>query len=625
MMMNIPKLMDDRDVVKYCLQNEQYDTRLFNLCSLLPKTWFQNPTNPWMLAGFDYKSAVKDFMYHYNKGEPFLGLSETRMKQIAGGTDPTAYNLWKAKYEPTQAKEKKDKKESSKFTTKRESCPPLFDCQNTETYLDVIKLKKSIVTIERIYRFIKGNIAYILQGGNGYYLTKNRDAFGEINYEVIKDIRNFDMGFSINNAIELDDDGLIEIDNTETETNIVGLRLMDVIGHYRDDITFGKIDFMPYNAKTGACNAKSSKFDWNSNEVFNKFNGFVHKYDPNFIVDQTKFKSFATLIQEVWGSGRADILEYNMKLFAWYVQRPYQKTGACVVLEGEEGCGKNIIFEMLSSHVIGKRYCLETPKIKLLTGRFNKARENKILTILNEAANVKQSSHEDQDEMKDVITEPTAMIEPKGIDPYRVKDCNNLMIASNNSYSVKASNRMRRFVYLLCKSDRIGDITHFKAILDEFNKSDGGIHLYHYLMSINLDGFHPQDDAPMTKEKSDLQKSAIDKPIKWLIECVVNGTDKNIFSDRQLEKTPDIPEFVPIRDLLKKYTEWMIEEAKDGSAYTEERFSKELSKFLGPNHRRSVQKIRLRGYDLSVNDLKEKIAKHTRRNDLFDDEAQKMY
>ncbi|DAZ97800.1 TPA: hypothetical protein N0F65_009546, partial [Lagenidium giganteum] len=250
--------------------------------------------------------------------------------------------------------------------------------KSEKTYLDVIKLKKSIVAMERLYTFIKGNIAYILQGGNGYYLTKNRDAFGEINYEVVKDIRNFDMGFSINNAIELDDDGLIEIDNTETETDIVGLRLMDVIGHYRDDITFGKIDFMPYNAKTGACDAKLSKFDWNSNEVFNKFNGFVHKYDPGFIVDQTKFKSFTTHIQEVWGSGREDILEYNMKLFAWYVQKPYQKTGACVVLEGEEGCGKNIIFEMLSRHVIGKRYCLETPKIKLLTGRFNKARENKI-------------------------------------------------------------------------------------------------------------------------------------------------------------------------------------------------------------------------------------------------------
>ncbi|ETK93885.1 hypothetical protein L915_02987 [Phytophthora nicotianae] len=102
-----------------------------------------------------------------------------------------------------------------------------------------------------------------------------------------------------------------------------------------------------------------------------------------------------------------------MKLFAWYVQRPYEKSGACVVLEGEEGCGKNIAFEILKNHVIGTRYCLETPKMKILTGRFNSAREHKILTVLNEAANVKQSSHEDQDELKDCITESTCMIEKK--------------------------------------------------------------------------------------------------------------------------------------------------------------------------------------------------------------------
>ncbi|DBA02901.1 TPA: hypothetical protein N0F65_005928 [Lagenidium giganteum] len=118
--------------------------------------------------------------------------------------------------------------------------------------------------MERLYKFIENNIAYILLGGNGYYLTKNRDAFGDIDYIVIPRINQFDMWLDINNAIELDENGLIETDNTEFGTDsIITVSLSEVILHYRDDITFGKVDFMPYNAKTGSCDTQLNTFDWN--------------------------------------------------------------------------------------------------------------------------------------------------------------------------------------------------------------------------------------------------------------------------------------------------------------------------------------------------------------------------
>lgn len=335
---------------------------------------------------------------------------------------------------------------------------------------------------------------------------------------------------------------MIETDNTETDTDsIIHLPLMDVIHHYRDDITYAKS-----------------------------------------ILCHTTQKQERVILTQIHSIGTQ--MKYLTNL-----------TDSSI----------HMIYEMLFSHVVGKRYCLETPKIKLLTGRFNAARENKIVTILNEAANVKQSSHEDQDELKDCITEPTCMIEQKGIDPYRVKDCNNIAIASNNSYSVKASNQMRRFIYLLCKNQHIGDKAYFEMIRDEFNKADGGIHLYHYLMSIDLDGFHPQDDALMTKEKSDMQKSAIEKPLQWLIECVINGTSNSIFSNSQIETTPSTLEFVSIDTMLSQFTKWMIEESRDTSSYSRDRFSKTLTKVLGPNCKKQVLKIR--HYELSVNGLKETI------------------
>ncbi|DBA01710.1 TPA: LOW QUALITY PROTEIN: hypothetical protein N0F65_010361 [Lagenidium giganteum] len=629
------------DKVKYCLAEELYDHRLFKLCNIIKRSWFNDTDNLWNLACMLYRKqhvslglmrktylcvlktmtdkfnasiALKVFNdFKANNYHPKL--TESQLKSIAGGTNPKAFNEWKAEYEPKEIKqtEKKKDKESTQIEFprfnihhKKGELPPIFDCKVSESYLDVIDLKKKVITVKRLYHFVKDNIAYILHGGNGYYLTKNKYAFGMIEYEVVRDIRQFDMMFYVSPDEEVEDD--------QDREDAIKVVLMEAVGHYRDDITFGRVDFVPYNAKTGVCVTKLNTFDWNSNQVFNKFNGFVHKYDPNFIVDKSKFDCFASHIKEIWSDGQDDMLQYIMKLFAWYVQRPYQKTGACVVLEGEEGCGKNIIFEVLTNHVIGKQYCLETPKIKLLTARVN---AKSILTVLNEAANVNKSSHEDQEELKDCITEPTCEIERKGIDSYKVKDCNNIFIASNNSYSVKAFNRMRRFVYLVLKNDRTGDEAYFDRILEQFNNADGGIHLYHHLMSIDLNGFHPQNHAPMIRAKSEMQKSAIEKPIKWLVECVTNGTHSNVFTPSQIDITPDREEFVSINFMLNQFTKWMIEEAKDVSSYSKERFSKTLSKVLGPNHKKQNNGVRERGYELSVADLKEKIAVITRRDDLF--------
>ncbi|ETK81172.1 hypothetical protein L915_13312 [Phytophthora nicotianae] len=374
-------MIDELNVAQYCVSKKIYYHRLYDLCCLMKWSWFNDNNNTWNLAGMLYKKQHVDLglmrktylcilqtitdrfdqaaaLRVFNDWETCKyhpKLTESHIKSIAGGTNPIEYNTWKAEYEPKEIKEKKDDDLTVprflKFHIYYEKgeLPPIFDCKNTETYLDVINLKKGAVAMERLYKFIKNNIAYILQGGNGYYLTKNRDAFGEIDYVVVKDIKLFDMMFDINNAIELDDDGQIMTDNTEFDADsIMRLPLRDAIYHYRDDITYGKVDFMPYNAKTGACDSQLYKFDWNSNEVFNKFNGFVHSYDPNFVVDETKFNCFTEHIKHIWGGGREDILSYNVKLFAWYVQRPYEKSGSCVVLEGEEGCGKNTIYEILS-------------------------------------------------------------------------------------------------------------------------------------------------------------------------------------------------------------------------------------------------------------------------------------
>ncbi|DBA05229.1 TPA: hypothetical protein N0F65_007391 [Lagenidium giganteum] len=100
MMMNIPKLINEYDVVNHCLASEKYDKRLLELCSLFPKSWFQNPSNLWMLAGH---MATRPHVDIHCMMRTYACLLKTNLT-----TFDYTYSAWKAKYEPKQ--EKKEKK-----------------------------------------------------------------------------------------------------------------------------------------------------------------------------------------------------------------------------------------------------------------------------------------------------------------------------------------------------------------------------------------------------------------------------------------------------------------------------------------------------------------------------------
>ncbi|POM57421.1 Hypothetical protein PHPALM_38071 [Phytophthora palmivora] len=95
-----PELIITVDAIIHCVKHNKYGEILFGLCSALPKTWFQNWTNLWMLAGFmatkshvdihqvtrtyfcvlktklkylDINSAIAEFKTYYLKGEPIQG------------------------------------------------------------------------------------------------------------------------------------------------------------------------------------------------------------------------------------------------------------------------------------------------------------------------------------------------------------------------------------------------------------------------------------------------------------------------------------------------------------------------------------------------------------------------
>jgi hypothetical protein len=111
--------------VDLCVEAKLYDERLFELCSIIPKSWLAaDDKHVWKLAGFFYKKPFADpelmcrtflcvlsstlsnqFRYDRSirafdgwKDCKFHSMDEGKLQAMIGGMEPAGYRAWKAKY-----------------------------------------------------------------------------------------------------------------------------------------------------------------------------------------------------------------------------------------------------------------------------------------------------------------------------------------------------------------------------------------------------------------------------------------------------------------------------------------------------------------------------------------------
>ena len=430
---------------------------------------------------------------------------------------------------------------------------------------------------------VRATIALISNGGSSFFCTKVLGVNGSVEYSrvSIDKLRKNPLC-----VISTDSNGVPHV-------STIGIRACKT-----SDIVYNRLDFVPF--------AHRATYNWADRKVFNTFGGFVHDFSPEFKFDHTKIERFLNHVRDVWCSGNVELFECVMKTFALYVQRPEQKTKICLVVTGREGLGKNIVTDILRNFIIGLRYVCETPSMAKITGRFNSAIENMLLCVLNEAANVSaEGANECQEVLKDRIDAETILIERKGIDPYCISDRCNYICFSNNNYVIRSSTELRRFVFLEASDIRIGDANHFTNLWEDFSVRGAGIHLYHYLMSLDVSDFVPQRDFPSTGLKDQMRADALDKPLQWLISCLNNEVPSH---------ESFMVGFNPVKVLLDRFNIWCGHRGEN--AWTSNRFGRSLSKFLGDSEMPRICKIRTRGYTLG-DSLKQIISSYTRRPELF--------
>lgn len=429
-----------------------------------------------------------------------------------------------------------------------------------------------------IKQFVIDTIAYIVDGGNSFYVTKNSD--NGMSFTIVKDLI-IRGGFSIRKG-------------SKPEWKNFRNFLIEL----HDDISYDKIVFIPYLHNPPITEGKA----------FNMFTGFKHAFDTNFTVDESRFDLITKHIDNIWCKNNREVIDYVYNWMAHIIQFPTVKMGKAILLKSQaQGAGKNSVCEFFGNCVLGSRYVCCIDDIDNLIGRFNAHLENKLFTICDEIQNY-GGAYKSNDKLKSIITRREMGVESKGLNIRRADDLNNYIFLTNNDWALKIEGTDRRYLALELDNTQANNREYFNALYAQINDENAAIHFFHWLANRDIKGWNP-DYIPETDLKRELKLNSVPAGAKFLIDIangelneklgVVEGNIK-IFTDT----------------LYAHFRDWLAASG-ERTDVSKEMFSKQIGKIIKSKTIR-IGVNRKMGFELNTENLKLILMDHLRLPDLFE-------
>jgi hypothetical protein len=249
-------------------------------------------------------------------------------------------------------------------------------------------------------------------------------------------------------------------------------------------------------------------------------------------------------ITDVIAKGNEHFAEYVLNWVARMFQRPHEPGQTAIALRGEaEGAGKSLFGHiLLRPWGINGRHISDT---KHLVGHFNAHLQSCGLLFADEALWPGDKSAEGT--LKRLITEPTLLIEPKGVDAYEVPNCVHLLLASNKDWVVPAGKHARRFAVNEVSAKFVGNRDYWEALRHQM--SHGGIEaFFHEMLHRDISNFDVFD-IPQTRALTAQKMHSLDPFDEWWQDLLEKGQ----LPGRRVEGRPFIAFTEDLREDLLQY------------------------------------------------------------------------
>ena len=216
-------------------------------------------------------------------------------------------------------------------------------------------------------------------------------------------------------------------------------------------------------------------------------------------------------LKEILCSNKEDCYLFLLKWISNMVKG--NKNNSCLYLKGIQGVGKSSLFVFLSNYVLGTNLCIETGSDPIRT-KFNEILGGKLLVCIEELENFSKAEWESiSSTLKRMITSTNITLQNKCTKAYESNNINNYILCSNND-AIKDDDGRRYFI-LDIATHKVGDRKFYDKLYQECFCSEVGEAFFHYIYSIDTNGFNPQA-FPITQSKKDSLSKRLDNVYKFL-------------------------------------------------------------------------------------------------------------
>jgi len=343
-------------------------------------------------------------------------------------------------------------------------------------------------------------------------------------------------------------------------------------------------------------------------EVFNLWKGFT--VQPKGGLENIPL--FHELLDDVICSGDTDWAIYLWGWLAHMVQFPEEKPGVAVVMRSDaQGVGKSRFAEYVGS-LLGSHFQPVTHG-RHIHGNFNSHLKDTLMLFGDEA--VWGGDRSTESILKQLITEPSMIIEMKGKDVFEVRSFLRLMLATNSEWAAPVGLTDRRYFVLDVSNSRKNDHNFFKRLIYEQNHG-GSEALLQALMDYDLSGFEVRS-IPETPARLDQKFLSMERIEKWWLEVL---SDEG-FTIGEKVMSFDNDNRIAKSDLLKSFNEYTKDHNLKHIKWVARRFCGQFKKLV-PYAKDMRSGSGQREYQFpSLNECKLYFAdKHSLGRDVFENE-----
>jgi hypothetical protein len=271
--------------------------------------------------------------------------------------------------------------------------------------------------------------------------------------------------------------------------------------------------------------------------------------------------------------GDDECYQYLLNWIARGLQYPNLNGQVAVVLKGEKGCGKGLALNFLKS--LYGQHGVQINNTRHLTGNFNAHFADCCFLYADEVffAGDKQG----ENVLKGLVTEPTLMVERKGIDTESITNRLKIVMSSNNDWIVPASSDERRYFVVEVASEYRNKKTYFDPLRAELDNPDTKAAFLFDMLRRDISQFDVHN-VPETDALKHQRAQSLDSFGKFWIDVLERGY---IYQSQHntLELNQWIPE--PATDLIRAgYTQWCnTQKIGQFGILTSEQIGKHLAKW----------------------------------------------